>query len=289
MLVSDRSPFEILNWQRDSSGRIISVLFKLDELRFNLVNIYAPTNPAQRKGFYDTLHEFFYPNSFKIIAGDFNCYESSFDKFGGNSSPSTDLRNFRLLHGFIDAWRAKHGRQLFCTWFNSDKTIGSRLDKFFVAHDLLLDNFSCEISPCVFSDHDSVHLSLDLAKVTRQGPGIWRFNVSLLDDADFLAHTSALIKTHVLYQETFPSLHDWWDFLKESIKNLAINFSKDKHRQLNHDKIIAVNHLTQVKRSLLNGLVSPVSARKTIGDLESKIQSIHLTQQKSCQIQSRAR
>ena len=32
-----------------------------------------------------------------------------------------------------------------------------------------MDNFSCEISPCVFSDHDSVYLLLHLANVTRQG------------------------------------------------------------------------------------------------------------------------
>ena len=69
MLVSERSPFEVLNWQPDSSGRIISVLFKLDELRFNLVNIYAPTNPTQRKGFYDTSHEFFYAIPLKLLLG----------------------------------------------------------------------------------------------------------------------------------------------------------------------------------------------------------------------------
>ena len=96
------------------------------------------------------LREFFYPNSFKIIAGDLNCSESTFDKFGGNSSPSTYLKDFRTLHGFVDVWRSKNGCQLHCTWFNSHKTIGSHLDKFPVAHDHLFNNFFGEISRVFF-------------------------------------------------------------------------------------------------------------------------------------------
>ena len=58
ILVSENSPFEILQWRRDSSGRIVSVLTALGEHKFNFVNIYAPTNVTDRKGFYDTLHEY---------------------------------------------------------------------------------------------------------------------------------------------------------------------------------------------------------------------------------------
>lgn len=42
LLVSQNSRFEATQWQRDSSGRIISVLALLDDIRFNFVNIYAP-------------------------------------------------------------------------------------------------------------------------------------------------------------------------------------------------------------------------------------------------------
>ena len=35
----------VLNWRKDSSGRIISLLLDLSEIRINLLNIYAPVNP----------------------------------------------------------------------------------------------------------------------------------------------------------------------------------------------------------------------------------------------------
>ena len=52
----------------------------------NSVNIYAPTNLAERKIFFDSLHEFFIPSAAIIIGGDYNCYDNVLDKFGGNIS-----------------------------------------------------------------------------------------------------------------------------------------------------------------------------------------------------------
>ena len=48
-----------MQWGRDSSDRIGSVLATLCERKFNFVNTYAPTNVTDRKGFHDTIHEYF--------------------------------------------------------------------------------------------------------------------------------------------------------------------------------------------------------------------------------------
>ena len=36
-------------WQKDSNYRIVSLLFQCDSVKLNLVNVYAPTVPAERK------------------------------------------------------------------------------------------------------------------------------------------------------------------------------------------------------------------------------------------------
>ena len=122
----------------------------LNGLRLNLVNIYAPTNPSERKVFSDTLPDFFFPHALKIIGGDFNCFESEFDKCQGNICISSDLCDFRTLHCLIDIWRKAHGRTIQCTWFNSDKSIESRLDKFFIHSSLSPHAVNCEILPFFF-------------------------------------------------------------------------------------------------------------------------------------------
>ena len=136
ILVPENSDFEIKKWQRDSSGRIVSILASLGDLNFNIVNIYAPTNLTERKCFYESLHDFFFPNTLKIIVGDFNCVENASDKHGGVFSQAKDLIDFRTQFKLIDIWRKLHGRQTECTWFNSDKSIGTRLDKFLIDPDL---------------------------------------------------------------------------------------------------------------------------------------------------------
>ena len=64
-------------------------------------------NLTERKCFYDTIHEYFFPNCLKIIAGDFNCIEGVYDKFGGNSTTSTDLKVLQNVHWLFDISRKK--------------------------------------------------------------------------------------------------------------------------------------------------------------------------------------
>ena len=75
-------------WKKDTEGRVLSVLLKIDSQSINLVNVYAPTVPADRRVFYKSVHLYFFPHSSLIVGGDFNCYDGSSDKFGGTVSIS---------------------------------------------------------------------------------------------------------------------------------------------------------------------------------------------------------
>ena len=283
--VPENSDFEIKKWQRDSSGRIVSILASLADINFNIVNIYAPTNLTERKCFYESLHDFFFPNTLKIIVGDFNCVENASDKHGGVFSQAKDLIDFRTQFKLIDIWRKLHGRQTECTWFNSDKSIGTRLDKFLIDPDLSANATTCEIIPFVLSDHDSVYLSLDLHDVYTRGPGIWRLNLDLLKDELFCSQISELICTHVDFTEAFPSIQEWWDFLKQSIKETALIFGREKSHRLNRDRVRITNHLIDARRDFLAG---NVLAKQTIDNLESELKAILVEQQRSVHIRSRA-
>lgn len=85
------------------------------------------------------MHDFFIFSDSIITGGDFNCYDCDLDKFDGNVSLATYLSEFKSTFKFVDIWRKLHRRSCQLTWFNSDHTIGSRLDKFF---SLLLILFS---------------------------------------------------------------------------------------------------------------------------------------------------
>ncbi|KAK2562278.1 Transposon TX1 uncharacterized 149 kDa protein, partial [Acropora cervicornis] len=151
---SDSFDYEFVQWKRDTSGRVVSVAIKVNNYCINIVNIYAPTNLTERKVFFGNLHEFFLPSDAIVIAGDFNCYEYQTDKTGGNLSCAKYLANFRSTFHLIDAWHRLNPRSRQCTWFNSDFSIGSRLDKIFVSQSLFSFVSKCEIKPFCLSDHD---------------------------------------------------------------------------------------------------------------------------------------
>ena len=285
ILVSPKTDFDVLQWKKDTSGRVLSVLARAGEINFNLVNIYAPTNPTERKRFFDSISDYFFLNSVKILAGDFNCVERATDKFGGNFVSAKELKDLRKNTRLVDIWRKTHGNSIQCTWFNANKTISSRLDKFFIAQDLVSTVIKCEILPCVFSDHDSVDLVFAVEDVFSHGPGVWRLNLALLQDTDFCDSISQMITKLVEYQCCFPSLHEWWDFLKLSFKDIAQDFGKRKQKQLNRDVVNATNLLIKAKRDLLAG---DNSAKTRIEFLESELQAIHSTHNEAVKIRSRA-
>ena len=70
-------------WQRDVSGRVLSLTVKFGTFKINLVNLYAPTVPSERNTFFQMVRSFFFPNTWPLVGGDLNCYDSVFDKFGG--------------------------------------------------------------------------------------------------------------------------------------------------------------------------------------------------------------
>ena len=99
---------------------------------------------------------------------------------GGSISIAGYLTDFRSFFGLIDCWRKLHLRSRELSWFNSDFSIASRLDKLFVSKSLRSNMHSFSISPCCLSDHDFLDLHFQLVNVPTSGPGIWKFNVSLL-------------------------------------------------------------------------------------------------------------
>ena len=78
----------------------------------------------------------------------------------------------------------------------------------------------------VFSDHDSVNLILDLRDVFSHGPSLWRLNLDLLGNETFCARVEEIIGNHILYQDSFPTVHEWWEFLNTLIPLAAQEFSK---------------------------------------------------------------
>lgn len=113
------------------------------------------------------------------------------------------------------------------SWFNSDNTIGTCLDKFFVSRDLVNMVTLCDIIPCVFSDHDFVHLHIRLNHNFQRGPGLWKLNNSLLSDWIFCDYVSVLVISRMVFL-LFLRLRNGGTFLKSPFKVISFPLRKTK-------------------------------------------------------------
>ena len=284
VLINENFDGKVLSWKRDSGGRVISLLLDCQNQHFNCINIYAPTVLTDRKSFFESLHEFFIPAQGIILGGDFNCYESALDKFGGNVCLHNELSDLKSNFRFVDVWRKLHPRLREFTWFNSTFSIASRLDKFFLSKNITNLVASSSILPCVFSDHDFVNLVLNIVNLIPRGPGVWKFNNSLLSDTSFVEHISARIIDLSGCIGRFLSVKAWWDFFKLSIKNESIDFAKRKRKQLSSERVLLTNRLIACKQLLVQGDNSLVSEIVT---LEAQLKALSLRELDGAKIRSR--
>ena len=240
-------------WQKDSSGRILSLLVSLGAFNVNLINVYVPTSPAERKTFLPSITAFLFPNSPPLIGGDFNnCFDSTLDKMGGIASLDPNFTSFKESCGLRDVWRLLHPRAKQFTWFSPDLSIASRLDSFLFSR-LDGDNLRCEIQPCAFSDHEYVILTFDPANIPLRGRGLSKFNNSLLEDQGFCTNLASYISDLLIFRHGYNSYRDFWEMLKENVKSYIVSYSKHKRRDASRQKVLLTNRLVYLKNIFVNG------------------------------------
>ena len=183
----------------------------------------------------------------------------------------------------IDIWRKKHPRERSFTWFNFDKTIAGRLDKFLVSKSVSEKTSVCEIFPCVFSDHDFVSLNFNFSEIPARGPGVWKFNNSLLQDLSFRGVIRKSFYDHLRFQHSFSDIKEWWDFLKQSFKEISINFSRRKRAYASRERVSLTNKLRSLKRR-----VDCESVNEEIVECEMRLRALIERELEGAKVRSRA-
>ena len=122
----------------------------------------------------------------------------------------------------------------------------SRIDIFLVAQNLTRFVKKSDIYPFVAPDHQLIYMSLLWRNETPRGPGLWKFNNTLLDDEQYLANTR---ETYVSVSDMHSAVNDkrlFWEMLKMEFWSATISYSEDKSK-LTHvreeelDRIICNN------------------------------------------------
>ena len=180
------------------------------------INIYAPTNPTDRKNFYTNLQDFVDYDKKTIIASDFNMIKNTLlDRTGGNPNKTytagfITLKIVKNKLNLIDIWRKNNPFQKIFTYHNADNAIHSRLDRFYITK--TIKTTKCQIIPTKISDHDSVSAYILVNKTEPKGPGTWKLNTSILTNKSFQNIFKQFWKNWQNEKAKYKTHSEWWQY-----------------------------------------------------------------------------
>ena len=176
------------NSYKDIDGRIIAIDVICNGVNFSICNVYAPTSCQFQGKFLQILNEFMTSNlniTQLIIGGDWNATLECIDKKGGTRWKPTAYRNgiISMMEelDLIDIFRKLKPHTKSFSYESKFLKVKSRLDYFLIAKHLTQHVHNVETKTATTPDHKAIKLTLKLSQVTR-GPGLWKFNNSLLKD-----------------------------------------------------------------------------------------------------------
>ena len=130
----------------------------------------------------------------------------------------------------IDIFKERNLHKKSYTYESKALKLSSRIDFFLIAQHLTkwVERIETKVSNA--PDHRAVRLTLLIAQVSR-GPGLWKFNNSLLEDGKYV---DLIRENYTVISERYASLEDKklkWELIKMELRGLTIPYAKNKAKK----------------------------------------------------------
>lgn len=247
-------PLKLVSQSADGAGRWVCVKLLLDNVPISLLNIYAPT--VEDPSFWTSLSQQIaghYDANF-VLMGDCNQIMDPFlDR--NSSTPFVSHKSHKFFtrmikqYRLIDAWRLCNPTLREYTFYSPMHGTQSRLDYFFVSHNVSQSLIAADIGSILISDHAPTTIQLDILQKPSTSRK-WRFNNALLLDPVFVSSFASFIQE---YFETNQSdslpFHIVWGAFKASARDFIINFTSKKRREARERTQILLANIKRLEHS----------------------------------------
>lgn len=277
ILIDRNLQHEVVTEFVSDKGNYVILQCKIGTDTYVVGSIYGPNRDEPR--FYAHLGEILdridYDNI--IIGGDFNfVIDSVKDSYGyvreNNVNARTKFLSVCNEHSLIDIWRHYYPNKQQFTWSKSTPKQYARLDMFFVSHHVASLCSDIQINPGYRTDHDIISMTVQVSG-TQRGPGLWKFNESLLTDEDYIRtvvecidkaiedyavpiYTNSFLKNTTNYKDIQLQINDglFYETLLMLIRGETVKFSKrkakrnrEKEKQLVEQVAVAHSNLSKTR------------------------------------------
>ena len=165
-----------------------------------------------------------------ILGGDWNAvFDRNLDTSGGNPTLKlntlAEISKMLSMFDLCDIYRIRYPHQKRFTFRQRTPRKLRRLDFFLTSRALQERISAIDILTSVHSDHSPVVLKFNLVRPYSPGPSFWKFNASLVREANFCQQISVIIEEIRTGHQDL-SHQAKWEFLKYKIRSFCMSFSE---------------------------------------------------------------
>ena len=243
--------YEILKYYQDEQGRLQIMSIAFDNNKYLVINIYNYNKEHEQVDLLvkldDALENFGIFDDHKIIlSGDFNfVYDLKLDTLGGN--PTLKLNSLTQIAkmceklDLCDIFRVRYPTSRGFTFRIKNINICRRLDHILISNASQESVRSVKVLPSVKSDHSPILVSFKNLDEYKKGPGLWKFNNSLLQNEEFCTLLNDKIDNFFLDYNNIIDHQIRWELLKFEIRSFSITFSKTLAKDKRKRKLVMEN------------------------------------------------
>ena len=265
---------------KDEEGRFISLEIKQNDMKFTVINLYAPnadSQQAQSQYFKETFGKIEQINTDQlVIMGNLNIHLGIKKDKKGGSEKTTKVENFVKAYlaenNWVDCWRDLHGNEFQFTWKKRNPLVMSRLDYIIVPASTFNSVYECEIEPGFMTDHAFVKVHINSTTQIR-GKGYWKFNVKLLRNPDYVEKGNTIIDT-AKERDKLKNDGIKWENLKDNLEHFSKFYAKSVAVQEKEQKQNLTRKLKSPEKKLAMINLKASNAIKMIEKINEKIDPI---------------
>ena len=285
-----RPSLSLVNSWCDSDGCFLQREFSFLGKTFRVACVYAPNRNPARNQFLDKLHARLDPLIPSVLSGDFNtAFDRSLNPTRSHPNDTSRESTAALITLFdacccLDIWRYLHPSSSSFSWTQWDGTLSSCIDLVGCPFVWVSSVSSCDPLPCPFPDHCAIALCDPVPDVVPPGPGLWKFNTSVLEKDAHTSLVSSFWTDWCDQKHLFSSLSEWWEEDKAKIKGLTISYCTQRSSQSSQLQDF-LSRLADLLKALVDaGLLSFLGTHHST---LSQIARLDLQKAKGAQIHSR--
>ena len=127
-----------------------------------------------------------------------------------------------IVVNLFDIYHRRHPKNKTCTYESKALKLKSRIDFFLISGKFSHDVTKVETRASIAPDHEAVFLSINLTEEFKRGPGLWKFNNTLLQDECYLQLIKDYYPCILQKHADVTDKQLFWELIKMEIRSETI-------------------------------------------------------------------